>query len=296
VDTWSAPSFGFESDARISLGWIFLSGLCWYVCTAGADQMNIQRYLSTRDAKAARTAFITCMGADALITLFLAAVGLALLGYFQANPHMLPDGERLTDNADAAFPRFIVLGLPAGVSGLVIAGLFAAAMSNLAAGINSATSVITVDFVDRAPSGNHISTERNVRLAKWISVLVGAVVVGLSVLVSYIGGNLLEVAFKASNLLVVPLFILFFMAMFVPWATTVAAWLAAAASLGVSIVIAYWDVIVGTDKGPSFTWMMPLSLVTGITVGCLASLIPFTTMKKEGVSTLKSIAETGAET
>ena len=54
----------------------------------------------------------------------------------------------LTD-ADKLFPQFIIIGLPVGVSGLVVAGLLACAMSAFSAGINSTCSVITIDIVDR---------------------------------------------------------------------------------------------------------------------------------------------------
>ena len=55
--------------------------------------------------------------------LLLAGLGLALLAYFQANPHQVPDGQTIYDNADQMFTRFIAIGLPAGFGGLVVAGL-----------------------------------------------------------------------------------------------------------------------------------------------------------------------------
>ena len=54
----------------------------------------------------------------------------------------------LTDS-DKLFPQFIIIGLPIGLSGLVVAGLLACAMSALSAGINSTCSVLTVDIIDR---------------------------------------------------------------------------------------------------------------------------------------------------
>jgi len=272
VESWSPPSYGFESDARISLGWMFVSCFCWYVSTAGSDQMSIQRYLSTRDVKAARRAFVVSLIGDALITVFLAGVGLALLAYLRVHPEVLPVGETVSENADNIFPRFIVLALPVGIAGIVIASLLAAAMSNLAAGLNSASSVIKVDFIDKhrvsASTGRQQVSE-----AKWISALLGAVVIGLSLVVGMISGNLLEVAFKACNLLVTPLFILFFCALFIPWATPLGAWIAAGSSLGVAVLIAYWDVFFPGANGPSFTWMMPLSLLAGMIAGSVGSLI-----------------------
>jgi SSS family solute:Na+ symporter len=76
-------------------------------------------------------------------------MGFALLAYFQANPQFLPDGQTLQKSADQLFPRYIVFGLPQGITGLVVAGLLAAAMSSLSSGVNSTATVIQVDFVER---------------------------------------------------------------------------------------------------------------------------------------------------
>lgn len=51
---WQQPSWGFDPSKRVSFGILLLSTTLWYVCTNGSDQMSIQRFLSTRDARAAR--------------------------------------------------------------------------------------------------------------------------------------------------------------------------------------------------------------------------------------------------
>ena len=61
----------------------------------------------------------------------------------------MSDGQTVYIDADKLFPRFVVVGLPLGMSGLVIAGLLAAAMSSLSSGINSSAAVISQDFVRR---------------------------------------------------------------------------------------------------------------------------------------------------
>jgi hypothetical protein len=62
---------------------------------------------------------------------------------------------------------------------------------------------------------------------------------------------------------------LFFMAMFIPWATAAGTWAAAIASVAVAVAVAFFEI-----GGLSFLWIMPLSLVTGIVVGCAASALP----------------------
>lgn len=270
---WESPRFGFQTDARVALGWMVVGAFLWHFCTSASDQMVIQRYLATRDAPAARRVVLVSLLTTAGIIGFLALVGFGLLAYFRQNPHMLADGQTIVGNPDQLLPRYIVLGLPPGATGLVIAGLLAAAMSSLSAGLNSACSVITVDLIGYF-SPRLASEDRQLQTARWISVLVGAVVVAGSSYVSIVPGNLLEIAYRVVNLFTVPLFILFGMAMFVPWATTVGTWTGTLASMAAAIAISFWEPLTGT-KGPSFLLIMPVSLIVGMGSGMAVSLIPF---------------------
>jgi SSS family solute:Na+ symporter len=244
----------------------------WYVCTSGSDQMAIQRYLATRDVKAARRVLMVAMGSEVVVTLFLAAMGFALLGYYQANPQVFGGPEQTMANADLLFPTFIVLGLPSGVGGLVVSGLLAAAMSSLASGVNSSCSVVTVDLIERFRR-HKLTEEQNVRLVRAVSVVVGVIVVALSLYVSLVPGNLLEVCYKVVNLLVAPLFVLFVMALFVPWATSFGTVVAAACSVIAAVLIAYGELIFGRMV-ISFLWIVPGALLAGTVSGALASLLP----------------------
>jgi len=266
--TWDPPKVWFDPKARITVAGVCLSTFVWYICTAGSDQMAIQRYLATRDARSARRMYFTSLGANAAVTTFLAVLGFALFAYFRAAPHLIPDGHTVSTYADRLFTRFIVSGLPPGASGLVIAGLLAAAMSSLSSGVNSSSSVVTVDFVERFRRRAEREVD-HVRLARWVSWFVGLVVVALSAVVQFVPGNLLEVTYKVVNLLVAPLFVLFFMALFVPWATTIGTWAGAGAATAAAIGIAFFRWF-----GLSFIWIMPGALATGAVVGTLVSLVP----------------------
>jgi SSS family solute:Na+ symporter len=287
---WPKPVWGYAPGARITFFGGFLAMFTWYVCTSGSDQMAVQRYLATRDARAARRVLATSLTASAVITLIMISVGMAVMAYFRANPYLIPDGQTMLGDADKLFPSFIVFGVPMGLSGLIVAGLLAAAMSSLSSGVNSSCSVITVDFLDRFRA-RPMSEADHVRLAKYVSVIVGAVVVALSSGVGMVHGNLLEVAFKVVNLLTAPIFGLFFMAMFVRWATAFGTLVGAVFGLAVVVAINYWaelrgvpglgalflyiEDLTGTQgKGISFLWAMPLSFVVQTAVGMLVSLVP----------------------
>src|SRR5690606_34333813 len=128
--------------------------------------------------------------------------------YFLEFPQQLQSGTTVHDNADSLFPRFILIGLPPGFSGFVVAGIMAAAMSSLSSGLNSSSSVISEDVLD----GHFPNVMKNMNSLKKVHILsiaVGIVVSISSMFVGYIEGNLLDVVSKVVNLAVAPLFVLF---------------------------------------------------------------------------------------
>jgi SSS family solute:Na+ symporter len=266
-DNWAEPRLWFDSTKRTFAG-CFLATFVWNICTCGSDQMAIQRYLATRDVKSARSVLSISMYTTALVSVVLALLGLALLAYYRAHPEMVPDGGTNPSSADRLFPQFIAFGLPMGISGLVVAALFAAAMSALASGLNSTSTVIVVDFLHRFRSAAPSQTNQ-VRLNRGVSILVGALVVALSLLVGGVPGNLVELSYRVVNLFVAPLFVLFFMAVFIPWATSLGTIIGAAASVAVAVGVAFFHFL-----GLDFLWIMPCSLIAGAAIGMLASLIP----------------------
>ncbi len=245
--TWDAQStFSWDLTERATLVGSIVFMTVWWICTAGSDQMAIQRYLATRDVKAARKVFLVTGLANIVVTCCLATLGFALLGFFQANPEMLGPGMTVVANADDLFPHYIVKFLPQGITGLIIAGLLAAAMSSLSSGINSSCSVISVDFIDRRRKpGQQRSHRSQVLQTKAISWVVGLVAVLLSSMMSRVTGNIMEVTVRTNHVFVAPLFGLFFMALFVKRATPFGTAMGAITGCFVAILFAYWDLITG---------------------------------------------------
>jgi SSS family solute:Na+ symporter len=272
--TWDQqPIFSLDPTVRVTVVGSIVMMLVWWICTAGSDQMAIQRYLATRDARTARRVFLVTGLSNIVITLMLAVLGFALLEFFRSNPGLRPPGRDYLAAADELFPYFIAHFLPAGVTGLMIAALLSNAMDSLSGGINSASSVISVDFVDRLELARGPDTqEARIRRTRIIAFVSGLVSVALSLLMSRVSGNLFEVSTRTNHVFVAPLFGLFFMALFVPFATPFGTACGALASCAVAIVIAYWDMLTG---GPrlSFQWITLFALLVGLGVGCLVSLL-----------------------
>ncbi|PWJ58159.1 SSS family transporter [Dyadobacter jejuensis] len=270
---WDELQWELDTSKRSTLGNIFLATTVWYVCTTGSDQLAIQRYLSTENVATARKSFRISLYSNVLANILLAIVGLAMVAYFTKNQALMEAGQTIYGQADQLFPKFILIGLPTGMSGLVIAGLLSAAMSSMSSGLNSVSTVLSEDIFNRFRT-RKLSASAALKEVKWISYGTGFVVILLSLFIANVSGNLYDVIMKVVNLLVAPLFVLFFMALFIPFATERATLLAGLASVAAAVAIAFYEIF-----GITVFWIMPGSLVVGIGTGVLLSWLDVTLSK-----------------
>jgi len=293
------PFYSFDPRTRVTVVGTILSIVVWQVSTAGGDQTAVQRFMSTRDLKAARHAIIVQMTVGMTVLITLIFVGMALLGYYGAHPEQLPAEMSLTESADDMFPRYVAYHLPIGVSGLVVSAMFAAAMSSIDSGINSITAVVTTDFLDRFGKGP--KTEKgHLMFSRILAFSIGVIVVLSSAYMGYIPGNISAVTNKTVNLLTAPIFGLFFFALFVPFARPLGVWIATIVGVAVAAAIAFsgplvtlldaqlgipvetFGVAMVERTNPatgmaymvaqdpiSFQWVGPASLAVDLTVGTL---------------------------
>lgn len=134
------PSFNLKNP---TLWTVLIASVFTNITTCGADQTMVQRYVSTKDERATRRSIWTnaVLAVPASIIFFF--VGTALYVFYKQNPAIL--NPVITDG-DAIFPVFIFNQMPAGVTGLLISGIFAAAMSTLSSSMNSAATAWSVDI------------------------------------------------------------------------------------------------------------------------------------------------------
>ena len=139
----------------------------------GTDQVTVQRMLAIRKPGGVAKAAIFNAATDVVMVALLLFIGLGLLAFYQANPQLAPS------NADAVLPHFIMHSLPAGISGLLISAIFAAAMSSMDSGINSLATVIGNDLIKpfrrQARSGKH-----DVNQARLLTVVLGVLATALA--------------------------------------------------------------------------------------------------------------------
>ncbi len=255
------PIFSFDPHVRVTVIGVIVMNFFWQICTAGGDQLAIQRYMATRDADAARRAFLINSILGVGISLLVATIGFALVGYYTRFPELLPRGESIDSYADQLFPNFIGTQLPIGLSGLVVSALFAAAMSSVDSGINSITAVVLHDFLRGFQK--RLPEKKRVLLARWLALGIGLCVVLVASLVGGIPGSFLELTKKTTNLFAGPIFGLFFLAVIYRKSNPLGAWVGTVWGFLTSLTIAYWDSLTGL-RPLSFMYIIPPALVVQI--------------------------------
>ncbi len=137
-------TFDFRFNFSQPVFWVVLiGGLANTLISYTSDQSVVQRYMTTKDEKATARSIWLNGFLSIPVTLVFFLLGTGLYAFYTSNPGQL---SVLNPNIDSVFPQFIVAQMPAGVAGLLIAAVFAAAMSTLSSNINSVSAVITSDF------------------------------------------------------------------------------------------------------------------------------------------------------
>ncbi|MCF8381344.1 MAG: sodium:solute symporter [Bacteroidales bacterium] len=133
----------FSGDLTSSTFWVVLIyGLFINLQNYGIDQNYIQRYMTASSEKEAKKSALFGGLLYVPVSLLFVFIGTALFAYYSVNPDFLPVGIE----GDKVFPYFIVNKLPVGLTGLLIASVFAAGMSTVSTSVNSSATIILNDF------------------------------------------------------------------------------------------------------------------------------------------------------
>jgi len=173
-------TFDFRFDLTTPTFWVVVfGGLASNLISYGSDQTVIQRYLTTKDEKSAAKGIWTNGILTIPATVIFFGIGTALFVFYKSYPQFL---NPIQDNTDAIFPWYIVTQLPPGIAGLLIAAIFAAAMSSLDSSMNSVATAITTDFYRRF--NPTVDDSSCLRIARWITVIVGLSGLGFALIMA----------------------------------------------------------------------------------------------------------------
>lgn len=145
---FSLGSFG--SSLRDSTFWVVLIyGLFINLQNYGIDQNYVQRYMTTSSVKEAKSSTLFGSLLYIPVSMVFFYIGTALYSYYTASPDLLPAELKTQGAGDRVFPFFIVNSLPPGITGLLIASIFAAGMSTVSTSVNSTATIILSDYYKR---------------------------------------------------------------------------------------------------------------------------------------------------
>lgn len=150
---------------------VFIGGLASALVAQGTDQTIVQRFLTSSSVKDSQKTLYTNAVLTLPATIIFFGLGTLLYVFYTENPDAL--NPSISSN-DSIFPWYIVNELPIGVSGLLIAGIFSAAMSSISSSLNSVSTAYCNDFhLHFRPKIADMKLLRIARLATMITGVIG---------------------------------------------------------------------------------------------------------------------------
>jgi SSS family solute:Na+ symporter len=241
--------------------WAGLIGGCFLTMAShGTDQLLVQRLLTCRNKRESQLALILSgFVVFAQFSLFL-VIGLMLHTYYATRP--VPPMAMSATN-DEIFPAFIVRSLPHGIAGLVIAAIFAAAMSNLSGSLNSLASTTVLDFYQPLAQ-RRLDDSRLLTLSRWLTAAWGIVLIAIAVLARG-WGSVFTVGLTIASIVYGPMLGAFLLGVLTTTATETGAMAGIGVSLVAMIAVRLWTPL-------AWTWYVLAGTAICVTVGMAVSL------------------------
>src|SRR5512137_377699 len=251
-------SFSWDFSVPFTFWAGLIGGTFLTMASHGTDQLLVQRLLTCRDKRDGQKALVLSGFVVLFQFVLFLTIGLMLFAYYQTHPK-----PALTSN-DEVFPVFIVQTLPHGVAGLVIAAIFAAAMSNLSASLNSLASTTVLDFYAPMTGGKKTDAQL-LRISRWCTAGWGIVLIVVAMLARQ-WGSVFTAGLTIASLVYGPMLGMFFLGVATKVATTRGVITGMAVSLGVMLMVR-------VNTSLAWTWYVLLGSVICISVGYVASVL-----------------------
>lgn len=237
------------------IGWFFV-----FLNDYGTDQVTVQRLMAVRTDRGVVKAIVFNAVNDLLINGMLIFIGIGIFTYFKVYPEKLAQGV----GGDGMLPYYIMHVLPAGVSGLLVTAIFAAAMSSVDSGINSVATVVINDLIN--PLRHAPRNARNdLLLARILTVVLGLLATLAAVYAAHLG-NIVETWMNIMGLFAAPILSIFLLGMLTRRANFQGWLIGALCAIGLTIYLqtAHADNLMSV-------WHFPISFAVTTSVGYLAS-------------------------
>jgi len=166
-----------------------IAGAVFSLASHGTDQITVQRVLTCKDKLSSQKAISASGFAVLAQFLIFLVLGSMLYAYYDGVSYQ----ELGLTRADGIFPKFIVEEMPSGISGLIVAALFAAAMSTLSSSLSSLSSAAILDiYVPLAGKGK--SEAELLKISRLVTLGWGVVLIAAALGFIGLEGTVVEVA------------------------------------------------------------------------------------------------------
>jgi len=252
-------SFSWDFNVPFTFWAGLLGGTFLTMASHGTDQLLVQRLLTCRNQRDSQKALIL----SGFVVLFQFALFLVIGVMLFAYAKYYPLNPQSPSNDDV-FPLFIVERLPHIVKGLVIAAIFAAAMSNLSGSLNSLASTTVLDFY-KPLAGRDKSDEQLLKLSRWFTALWGVVLIVIAVLASG-WGSVFTAGLTIASLVYGPMLGAFLLGVLTKRANQVGVMTGMAVSLVTMLMVKIFTSI-------AWTWYVLMGTLVCLAVGYTVSII-----------------------
>jgi len=183
------------TDATTSFWVIFVAFGFNSLISYSSSQDVVQRYVTTKDIGAARRSLNVNLWMSLAASFLFFALGAAIYAFYKMNPERLDPAMAAPD---AILPFFILQELPVGISGLIIAAIFAASQSTVSSSLNSLATCYVTDIDARILRPGRTDREY-LNAAQWVVLGTGLASVGIALFLAYTG---VDSAFKTFNTII----------------------------------------------------------------------------------------------
>lgn len=167
-----------------------IGGTFFTTASHGTDQLIVQRLLAARGQRQSATALLSSGVAILFQFALFLTIGVLLWSFYRQPSSVFGRPDRI-------YPTFIVTHLPHGISGLLVAAILAAAMSNLSAALNSLSSSAIMDFYVRLRPQSDEKTR--MRLSRLATLLWAVILFGLAIVALHKAGRVVEVGLQIAS-------------------------------------------------------------------------------------------------
>jgi solute:Na+ symporter, SSS family len=228
-------------------------GFAYNLAAYGTDQVMLQRCMASSSLKASQKSLILNAWYTIPVILIFFVLGSLLFLFRQGHAGAIPEGLP----GDQIFPYFIAHHLPMGVSGLLIAAIFAAAMSTLSSILNSLATITVTDFGKKLLLPGRTDAQYTA-WAKGMTVMWGLVAIGCALFTEHLSDSVSLAALKAGGLFTGPILGTFLLGIFCPKITPSGA---------------FYGTLVGLLTSLTAGFLTPLDSFWLLCVSCLVTAV-----------------------